>query len=148
MSLESAFIIYRVPRYDLKGKEVLQTNEKYFVGDPGLKHAAMGYKDRDIAGILENIVFLELKRRGYNVYVGKLEDKEIDFVAEKREDRIYVQVCYKLSDHSTVDREFKPLLSVRNHYPKYVVSMDDFWKDNIEGVKHIRLADFLIGAFY
>ncbi|SDG42326.1 ATP-binding protein [Desulfosporosinus hippei] len=143
-ALEGAFIIYRVPRYDLRGKEVLQTNEKYFIGDQGLKYAVMGYRDRDISGILENIVFLELKRKGYQVYVGKFDDKEIDFVAVKREQKVYVQVAYKLAEESTVEREFGALLSVRDHYPKYVVTMEDFWQDNIEGVKHKNLAEFLL----
>ena len=143
-ALEGAFIIYRVPRYDLRGKEVLQTNEKYFIGDQGLKYAVMGYKERDISGILENIVFLELKRKGYQVYVGKFDDKEIDFVAEKKEKKIYVQVAYKLSEEATVEREFGALLGVRDHYPKYVVTMEDFWQDNIEGVKHKNLAEFLL----
>lgn len=142
--LESAFIIQRVQRYDLKGKEILQTNEKYYIGDQALKYALMGYKDRDIAGILENIVLLELKRRDYKVFVGKLDDKEIDFIAEKKEKKIYVQVSYKLSSEETIAREFNPLLSVRDHYPKYVVTMEDFWQDNIEGVKHKHIADFLL----
>ncbi|MHB8073360.1 ATP-binding protein [Desulfosporosinus fructosivorans] len=143
-ALEGAFIIYRVPRYDLRGKEVLKTNEKYFLGDQGLKYAVMGYKDRDISGILENIVYLELKRKGYQVYVGKFDDKEIDFVAEKKEQKVYVQVAYKLSEESTVAREFGVLLGIRDHYPKYVVTMEDFWQDNIEGVKHKNLAEFLL----
>lgn len=147
-ALEGAFIIYRVPRYDLRGKEVLQTNEKYFIGDQGLKYAVMGYKDRDISGILENIVFLELKRKGYQVYVGKFDDKEIDFVAEKKEKKIYVQVAYKLSEEATVEREFGALLGVRDHYPKYVVTMEEFWQDNIEGIKHKNLAEFLLMEEY
>jgi len=143
-ALEAAFIIYRVPRYDLRGKEVLRTNEKYFIGDQGLKYAVMGYKDRDISGILENIVFLELKRKGYQVYVGKFDDKEIDFVAEKKDQKIYVQVAYKLSEEATIEKEFGALLGVRDHYPKYVITMEDFWQDNIEGIKHKNLADFLL----
>ena len=147
-ALEGAFIIYRVPRYDLRGKEVLQTNEKYFIGDQGLKYAVMGYKDRDISGILENIVFLELKRKGYQVYVGKFDDKEIDFVAEKKERKVYVQVAYKLSEESTIEREFGVLLGIRDHYPKYVVTMEDFWQDNIEGIRHKNLAEFLLMEEY
>ena len=143
-ALEGAFIIYRVPRYDLRGKEVLQTNQKYFIGDQGLKYAVMGYKDRDISGVLENIVFLELKRKGYQVYVGKFDDQEIDFVAEKKEQKVYVQVTYKLTEESTVEREFGALLGIRDHYPKYVVTMEDFWQDNIEGVKHKNIAEFLL----
>ncbi|SKA93942.1 hypothetical protein SAMN05443428_11522 [Caloramator quimbayensis] len=143
-ALESAFIIERIPRYDLKGKEVLQTNEKYYIADIGLKYAVMGYRDRDISGILENIVLLELKRKGYKVYVGKMEDKEVDFIGEKREQKIYVQVAFRLSSQETVEREFKPLLSIKDHYPKYVVTMEEFWQDNIEGVKHKNIADFLL----
>ncbi len=142
--LESAFIIHSIQRYDLKGKEILQTNEKYYIGDQSLKYALMGYKDRDIAGILENIILLELKRRGYKVFVGKLDDKEIDFIAERKEEKIYVQVSYKLSSEETISREFNPLLAVKDHYPKYVVTMEDFWQDNIEGVKHKHIADFLL----
>ena len=142
-ALEAAFIIYRIQRYDVKGKEILKTQEKYYVGDQALLYAVMGYKDRLISGVLENIVMLELKRRGYNVFVGKLGDKEIDFIAEKDGKKLYVQVAYLMSEQSTVDREFSPLLAVKDHYPKYVVTMDQLWKDNIEGVKHLHIADFL-----
>ncbi|MBP6063538.1 MAG: ATP-binding protein [Fusobacteriaceae bacterium] len=144
MMLDAAFIVQKVSRYDLKGKEILQTNEKFFLGDQSLKYAVMGYKDRDIAGILENIVYLELKRRGYNVFVGKLDDKEIDFIAEKRDEKIYIQVAYRLASEETIQREFSPLLSIKDHYPKYVITMDEFFQDNIEGVKHIKLLDFLL----
>jgi len=126
----------------------LQTNEKYFIGDQGLKYAVMGYKDRDISGILENIVFLELKRKGYQVYVGKFDDKEIDFVAVKKEQKVYVQVAYKLSEEFTIEREFGALLGIRDHYPKYVVTMEEFWQDNIEGIKHKNLAEFLLMEEY
>lgn len=143
-ALEAAFILYRVPRYDIKGKEILKTQEKFYAGDVSLVYATMGNRDRMIAGILENIVFLELKRRGFQVYVGKLDNKEIDFIAEKQGEKIYVQVAYKLESKQTVDREFSPLLSVDDHYPKYVVTMDDFWKDAIDGVKHILIPDFLL----
>jgi predicted AAA+ superfamily ATPase len=142
-ALEAAFIIYRIQRYDLKGKEILKTNEKYFVGDQSLLYAVMGFKDRLISGVLENIVMLELKRRGYRVYVGKLDNKEIDFIAEKLEKKIYVQVAYMMTDQSTIDREFSPLLSVKDNHPKFVVTMDENWHDNIEGVQHKHIADFI-----
>ncbi|MDZ7605379.1 MAG: DUF4143 domain-containing protein [Cyclobacteriaceae bacterium] len=147
-ALESAFIIDRIPRYDVKGKEILKTQEKYFVGDHGIIYAVMGFRDRLISGVLENIVMFELKRRGYKVFTGKLDEKEIDFIAEKSGDKIYIQVTYKMTEQSTIDREFSPLLQIKDHYPKYVVSMDDFWKDNIEGVKHIYIADFLLQDTY
>lgn len=143
-ALEGAFILYRVPRYDIKGKEILKTQEKFYVSDISLIYATMGYKDRMISGILENLVFLELKRRGYSVFVGKFDDKEIDFVAERANEKIYVQVGYKLESTQTINREFKPLTDIKDQYPKYVVTMDDFWKDSIEGVKHLYITDFLL----
>jgi len=143
-ALEGAFIIQRVPRYDIKGKEVLQTNEKYYVSDVSLIYSVLGYRDRFIAGILENIVLLELKRRGYTVYVGKIEEKEVDFIAERKDDKVYVQVTYKMTEPQTIEREFGAFNSIQDNYPKYVVSMDDFWKDNMEGIKHIHIADFLL----
>jgi predicted AAA+ superfamily ATPase len=144
-ALEGAFVLYRVPRYDIKGKEILKTQEKFYVSDVSIIYALMGYRDRMISGILENIVFLELKRRGYNVYIGKLDTTEIDFVAEKRNEKIYVQVAYKLENEQTVNREFGNLLTINDQYPKYVVTMDEFWKDNIEGIKHLHITDFLLG---
>lgn len=144
-ALEGAFVLYRVPRYDIKGKEILKTQEKFYVSDVSIIYALMGYRDRMISGILENIVFLELKRRGYNVYIGKLDATEIDFVAEKQNEKIYVQVAYKLENEQTVNREFGNLLAIKDQYPKYVVTMDEFWKDNIEGIKHLHITDFLLG---
>ena len=143
-ALEGAFIIYRIPRYDVKGKEILKTQEKYFVGDQSLLYAVMGFKDRLISGVLENIVMLEFKRRGYRVFVGKSEDKEIDFIAEKNEKKVYAQVAYKMTGQTTIDREFTPLLEIKDHHPKYVVTMDEVWKDNIEGIQHKHIADFLL----
>lgn len=143
-ALEGAFILYRVPRYDIKGKEILKTQEKFYVSDVSLVYATMGFRDRMISGILENIVFLELKRRGYKVYVGKLDHREIDFVAEKRGEKIYVQVAYKLDSSQTVEREFSYLLAIDDQYPKYVVTMDEFWKENVEGVRHLYITDFLL----
>jgi len=143
-ALESAFIIYRTPRYDIKGREILKTLEKYFVGDHALIYALMGYRRRMISGLLENIVSLELRRRRYNVYVGKLNNNEIDFVAEINTQKLYIQVCYLLAEQSTVDRELKPLLAIRDNYPKYVVTMDEAWNENIEGVKVLHIADFLL----
>lgn len=142
-ALEGAFIIYRIPRYDVKGKEILKTQEKYFVGDQSLLYAVMGFKDRLIAGVLENIVMLELKRRGYSVFVGKQEQKEIDFVGEKAGKKIYIQIAYKMTEPSTIEREFAPLLQIKDNYLKYVVSMDESWQDNLEGIQHMHIADFL-----
>jgi predicted AAA+ superfamily ATPase len=147
-ALESAFILYRIPRYDVKGKEILKTMEKYYLGDHSLLYAVMGNKDRLIAGVLENMVMLELKRRGYQVFVGKLQDREIDFIAEKQSDRVYVQVAYRMEGEKTIEREFRPLLDIRDNHPKYVVSMDETWKDNIEGIRHMHIAEFLLMKEY
>ncbi|MEI6754670.1 MAG: ATP-binding protein [Paludibacter sp.] len=143
-ALVGAFIIQRVNRYDIKGKEVLQTNEKYYVSDVSLIYSVLGYRDRFISGILENIVLLELKRRGYIVYVGKTGENEVDFIAERKNEKIYVQVTYKMVEPQTIEREFGVFNSIKDNYPKYVVSMDEFWNDNINGIKHIHLADFLL----
>ncbi|MFY9118541.1 MAG: ATP-binding protein [Dysgonamonadaceae bacterium] len=146
-ALEGAYIIYRVPRYDVKGKEILKTQEKYYLSDISLLYATMGYKDRMVSGVLENIVFLELKRRNYAVYTGKSDSREIDFIAEKQGEKLYVQVAYKLESRETVDREFSPLLDIKDQYPKYVVTMDDFWKENVGGVQHFHISDFLLMEF-
>ena len=140
--LEKAFVIYRCQRYDLQGKSVLKTQEKFYLADPSLKYCIMGFNPKSVASMLENIVYFELKRRGYEVYIGKLGTKEIDFVAVKRDERIYVQVCRTLPEDS--DREIGNLLSIRDHYPKYVVTMDELAVGNVDGVKIIHLADFLL----
>lgn len=142
-ALQGAFIIQRVPRYDIKGKELLQTNEKYFVSDLSLGYAVMGYKDRMIAGALENIVYWEMKRRGYDTFIGKQDNREVNFVGIRRDEKIYVQVTYRMESDATVEREFAPLLAIGDHYPKFVVSMDEVWQDNIEGIRHKHIADFL-----
>ena len=142
-ALQGAFIIRRVPRYDIKGKDLLQTHEKYFVSDLSLIYAVMGYKDRMISGALENLVYWEMRRRGYDTYIGKQDKREVDFVGIRRDEKIYVQVTYRMESDATVEREFVPLLAISDHYPKYVVSMDDVWQDNIEGVRHWHIADFL-----
>lgn len=147
-ALEGAFIVYRTPRYDIKGKEILKTQEKFYLSDVGLLYATMGYRDRMIAGILENIAYLELRRRGYQVYVGKSGTREIDFVAEKQGRKLYVQVAYKLESQETVDREFSTLLAIKDQYPKYVITMDEFWKESVEGVQHYYISDFLLSDRY
>lgn len=147
-ALEGAFILYRTSRYDIKGKEILKTQEKYYLSDLGLLYATMGFKNRMIGGILENIVFLELKRRGYHVFVGKLENREIDFIAEKQSKKIYVQVAFKLDQKQTIEREFSGLLSIADQYPKFVVTMDDFWRESVEGVQHRHVSEFLLDKSY
>ena len=146
--LENALVVYRVPRYDIRGKEILKTNEKYFLSDTSLLYAVMGYKSTYISGILENLVFLELKRKGYQVYVGKLWDKEVDFVAEIRGEKIYVQVTYIMIEEETIKREFAPLRAIKDNYPKYVVSMDPNSGASVDGIRHIHICDFLLLESY
>ena len=140
--LEKAFVIYRCRRYDLQGKSVLKTQEKFYLADQSLKYCIIGFNPKSIASMLENIVYFELKRRGYEVYIGKLGTKEIDFVAIKRDERIYVQVCRTLPENS--NREIGNLLAIKDQYPKYVVTLDELSTGNVNGVKIIHLFDFLL----
>ena len=144
--LEKAFVIYRCQRYDLQGKSVLKTQEKFYLADSSLKYCIMGFNPQSIAAMLENIVYFELRRKGYDVYIGKNETKEIDFVAVRRDERIYVQVCRRLSEES--DREVANLLEIKDHYPKYVVTLDELAAGNINGVKIVHLAKFLLDSEY
>ena len=144
--LEKAFVIYRCQRYDLRVKSVLKTQEKFYLADTSLKYCIMGFNPKSIAAMLENIVYFELRRRGYDVYIGKNETKEIDFVAVRRDERIYVQVCRRLPEES--DREVANLLEIKDHYPKYVVTLDELAAGNINGVKIVHLADFLLSGEY
>ena len=140
--LEQAFIIYPCQRYDLQGKSILKTQEKYYLADVSLKYALLGYNRKMLDGAMENIVYLELKRRGYEVFIGKNNTKEIDFVAERRDERIYVQVCVQLPANS--DREVGNLMEIRDHYPKYVVTLNSMDTGIENGVKIVHLADFLL----
>ncbi len=141
--LETALLIIRVLRYDIKGKRYLEFHEKIYLNDIGLRNGLIGYRERDINGILENIVYNELVARGYKVYVGKLNGLEIDFVAEKHGKVKYIQVCYLLGDESTIRREFGNLQKIRDNYEKVVISMDKFFTQEVEGIKHLYLIDFL-----
>ena len=144
--LEKAFVIYRCQRYDLQGKSVLKTQEQFYLADSSLKYCIMGFNPQSIAAMLENIVYFELRRKGYDVYIGKNETKEIDFVAVRRDERIYVQVCRRLPEES--DREVANLLEIKDHYPKYVVTLDELAAGNINGVKIVHLAKFLLDSEY
>ena len=140
--LEQAFIIYPCERYDLQGKSILKTQEKYYLSDVSLKYALLGYNRKMLDGAMENIVFLELKRRGYDVFIGKNDTKEIDFVATRRDERIYVQVCVRIPE--TSDREVGNLMEIRDHYPKYVVTLNEMDTGIENGIKIVHLADFLL----
>lgn len=142
-ALQSAFIINKVKRFDIKGKKILETQEKYYMSDLGLRHAVMGYNDNDISGVLENVVYEELLRRGYKVYIGKQGVAEVDFVAENKEDRIYIQVCYILHE-GDIEREFAPLEAISDNYEKIVISADSLMKINRNGIKQKYIIDFLL----
>jgi len=140
---ENAFLLYRVRREDLVGKKILRVNEKYYLADHGLREALYG-TGRDINVILENIVYLELLRQGYTVTVGRLYDKEIDFIGEKRGERIYIQTAYLLASPETEAREFEPLKCIRDNYPKYVLTLDEIDMSR-DGIRHLHIRDFLLG---
>lgn len=139
----SAYILNKIPRMDLQGKKLLTVNEKYYVADLGLRDALLGNKAKDIGQILENIVCLELLRRGYKVTVGKIGNLEIDFVAEKNGQRLYIQVSYLLADEKTIDREFGVYGKIKDNYPKYVLSLDDF-DFSRDGIIHENIRHFLL----
>ena len=144
--LEKAFVIYRCSRYDLQGKSVLKTQEKFYLADSSIKYCILGFNPRSIAAMLENIVYFELLRKGYSVFIGKNETKEIDFVGVKQDKRIYVQVCRRLPDDS--DREINNLLELSDNFPKYVVTMDEMDVGNVHGVQIVHLMDFLLMDSY
>lgn len=137
-----AYLFHQVNRQDLQGKQILATNEKYYMADHGLREAVFGGNMRDINLILENIVYMELLRRGYTVTVGKAGDKEIDFVCQKQNQKLYVQVCYLLASEETINREFGVYASIPDNFPKYVVSMDEIDMSR-DGIKHCKMRDFL-----
>ena len=142
--LESAYILHRCPRYDVQGKEILKTQEKFYLADPALRYSVLGYSSDSTAAMLENVVYLELLRRGYEVAVGKLDTAEIDFVAMKQENKLYIQVAQEIGSAETEKREFGKLLDIRDNYPKYVLRTDIFAGGNVEEIKTMLIADFLL----
>ena len=140
---EESFLIYKVSRDDLIGKKVLNVNEKYYIADHGMREAILGSNQRDINQIFENIIYLELLRKGYNVRVGKVDNLEVDFVCTKGNEKIYVQVAYLLASSETIEREFTSLEKIDDNYPKYVISTDEFDMSR-NGIKHINIIDFLM----
>lgn len=140
-----AFLFYQVKREDLQGKKILTVNEKYYVADHGIREAVFGGNMRDINLVLENIVYMELLRRGYNVTVGKVYEKEIDFVCQKKKEKLYVQVTYLLASEDTIKREFGVYENIRDNFPKYVVSLDEFDMSR-DGIKHRNIREFLLAS--
>jgi len=142
-ALENAFIIHRVSRYDIVGKKRFEINDKYYFEDIGIRNAIVSFQQQDSGKILENIVYKHLKIRGYDVCVGKYKNLEIDFVAQKPGETVYIQVAYLLPTQETRDREFGNLLKVPDNHRKIVVSMDEFAQGNVDGIEHLHILDFL-----
>ncbi len=144
--LADAFIVYPCRRYDLQGKAVLKTQEKYYLSDISIKYSQMGFDTKMVSAMMENVVFLEMRRRGYEVYIGKNDTREIDFVGRRKDERIYIQVCRNLPEDS--ERETANLMEVRDHYPKYVVTLDELAQGNDNGIRFVHLADFLLAEYW
>ena len=146
--LEKAYLLHRCSRYDLQGKEILKTQEKFYLADVALRYSVLGYHADSVASSLENIVYLELCRRGYTVYVGKTGSGEIDFIAVRQNEKIYVQVTQEIRSETTKEREYERLLAIHDNYPKYVLTTDNFAGGNYEGIKTMHIADFLLNSEY
>ena len=146
--LENAYILHRCSRFDVQGKEILKTQEKFYLADPALRYSVLGYSANSAAAMLENMIYLELLRRGYEVYVGKLDSAEIDFIAIKQENKLYIQVTQEIGSPETEKREYGRLLDIRDNYPKYVLRTDAFAGGNYEGIKTMHIADFLLSDEY
>ena len=138
------FAAFKIQRYDIKGRRILEFHEKYFLADTGLRHAVLSYRASELPGVLENFVFLELKRKNYTVYIGKLGDREIDFIAEKKDKKLYIQVAYFLASEDIIKREFTPLQQIKDNYPKYVLSTDTLLGSDYEGIRWMNIMDFLL----
>jgi len=139
---EEAFLVYRVARNDLLGKKILNVNEKYYIADHGIREAIMENNQKNINQVLENIMYFEMLRRGYNVKIGKVDNLEVDFVCKKNDETIYIQVSYLLASEDTKEIEFSVLENIKDNYPKYVLSMDEFDMSR-NGIKHVNLIEFL-----
>lgn len=146
--LEKAYILHRCLRYDLKGRELLKTQEKFYLADTALRYSVLGYDDNTVAAMLENVVYLELCRRGYRVDIGKTPVGEIDFVATRQNEKVYIQVTQQISSPETEKREYARLLDIDDNFPKYVLRTDEFAGGNYQGIKTMHVADFLLSEEY
>ena len=146
--LEKAYLLHRCSRYDLQGKEILKTQEKFYLADTALRYSVLGYNPDSVASSLENVVYLELCRRGYEVNIGKTSDGEVDFVAQRQGEKLYVQVTQEIRSEKTERREYERLLEIKDNYPKYVLRTDEFAGGNYEGIKSMHVADFLLSREY
>ena len=142
---KNACLIYQVKREDLQGKKILKHDEKYYLSDLGFREVIIGNNERDITRVIENIVYLELLTRGYEITIGKVDNLEVDFVCKKYGEIIYIQVSYILASEETIEREFKPLKKIEDNYPKYVITLDDINMSH-DGIKHLNLIDFLLNT--
>lgn len=142
--LENAYIFYRAKRYDLKGKQILKTSEKFYIIDTGIRNQLTGLRNKDFGYSLENIIYFELLSRGYEVFIGKTDSYEIDFVATKYKEKFYIQVSASIIDENTKIREIRPLLNIQDSYPKYILTMDRNIFTDIEGIKVLNIIDFLL----
>lgn len=143
--LENAYIIYKVPRYDIKGKEILKTLEKYYIVDTGIRNIILGFRDSDFGHIIENVVYFELLRRGYEVTVGKNDSFEVDFIATNSSEKKYYQVTYTMMDENVKQREIWVLKNIKDNYEKTVLTMDKLYNNTSdEGIKIKYLIDFLL----
>lgn len=146
--LESAYLLHRCSRYDLRGKAILKTQEKFYLADVALRYSVLGYNEDSVAASLENVVYLELLRRGYEVHIGKTPDGEVDFVATRQREKLYVQVTQEITSEKTEKREYERLLEIHDNYPKYVLLANDFAGGNHEGIQTMHVADFLLSDAY
>ena len=146
--LESAYILHRCSRYDVQGKELLKTQEKFYLADSSFKYSVLGYNDQSVAAMLENVVYLELLRRGYEVCIGKTPNGEIDFIATRQNDKLYIQITKEIKWEKTEKREYDRLLEINDNYPKYLLTTDDFAGGNYQGIKTMHIADFLLSKEY
>lgn len=146
--LESAYLLHRCSRYDLRGKAILKTQEKFYLADVALRYSVLGYNEDSVAASLENVVYLELLRRGHEVYIGKTPDGEVDFVATRQGEKLYVQVTQEITSEKTEKREYERLLEIHDNYPKYVLLTNDFAGGNHEGIQTMHVADFLLSDAY
>lgn len=146
--LEKAYLLHRCSRYDVQGREILKTQEKFYLADTALRYSVLGYNTDSVAASLENIVYLELCRRGYTVFIGKTAAGEVDFVAQRQGEKLYIQVTQEILSEKTERREYERLLEITDNYPKYVLRTDEFAGGNYEGIKSMHVADFLLSDEY